>query len=311
MNRLILRSSFFAVVSILFVCCYSVIKPDTPNLKLWYDQPANASKTLALVEVERNNLEWLKALPIGNGSLGAMVYGDVNNERIQLSEETMWSGSPDDNDNPASLEVQAEIRKLLFEGKYKEATALTQKTQVCKGAGTGYGKGANVPFGCYQTLGDLWIDFEKESDYQNYHRELDLDEAVVRVKYTQDGVNYQREHFVSHPDQVMVIKLTADKPGSISFKSTLTRPEYYQTTSEQDQLVMLGALSNGKGGKGLEYMTRLSAKNKNGTISYQNSNLIVKNADEVTLYITASTNYVLEYPNYVGRPYKSITAENI
>ncbi|ANW95362.1 alpha-L-fucosidase [Wenyingzhuangia fucanilytica] len=301
----------FAIVFLLLVSCHQETEKDAANLKLWYQQPANASKELASVIVNRNNPEWLKALPLGNGAFGAMVYGDVNQERIQLNEETMWSGSVDDNDNPEALKAQAEIRKLLFEGKYKEATALTRQTQVCKGAGTGHGKGANVPFGCFQTLGDLWIDFEKESDYQNYHRELDLEEAVVRVQYTQDGVTYKREHFVSHPDQLMVVKLTADKPGSISFKGTLTRPEYYQTKAEKDQLVMQGALSNGKGGKGLEYMTRLSAKNKNGTLTYKDDYLEVENADEVILYLTASTNYVLDYPNYKGRDYVTITAENL
>lgn len=307
-----LRSlSLLSALVFLLGSCETTTQKETTNLKLWYKQPANASKELASIIVSRNNPEWLKALPIGNGALGAMVYGDVNNERIQLNEETMWSGSPDDNDNPLALEAQAEIRKLLFEGKYKEASALTRLTQVCKGAGTGHGKGANAPFGCYQTLGDLWLDFEKESTYQNYHRELDLEDAVVRVSYTQDGVNYQRELFVSHPDQLMVVKLTADKPGSISFKSTLTRPENFKTIAGKDQLIMQGALSNGKGGKGLEYITRLSAKNKNGTISYKDASLIVKNADEVTLYLTASTNYVLDYPNYVGRLYQTITAENL
>ncbi|MCG1035802.1 glycoside hydrolase family 95 protein [Polaribacter sargassicola] len=301
----------FAIVFLLLVSCHQETEKDAANLKLWYQQPANASKELASVIVNRNNPEWLKALPLGNGAFGAMVYGDVNQERIQLNEETMWSGSVDDNDNPEALKAQAEIRKLLFEGKYKEATALTRQTQVCKGAGTGHGKGANVPFGCFQTLGDLWIDFEKESDYQNYHRELDLEEAVVRVQYTQDGVIYKREHFVSHPDQLMVVKLTADKPGSISFKGTLTRPEYYQTKAEKDQLVMQGALSDGKGGKGLEYITRLSAKNKNGTVVYKNDAIEVKNADEVILYLTASTNYLLDYPNYKGRDYVTITAERL
>ncbi|GIZ09691.1 glycoside hydrolase N-terminal domain-containing protein [Flavobacterium sp. UMI-01] len=306
-------TNLYSLAALLFLVGtgLTMAQQKSSNLKLWYKQPANASKELDAVVVDRNNPEWLKALPIGNGAFGAMVYGDVNQERIQLNEETIWSGSPDDNDNPESLEALAEIRKLLFEGKYKEATALTQKTQISKGAGTGHGKGANVPFGCFQTLGDLWIDFEKNSSYQNYHRELDLENAVVRVRYTQDGVNYKREYFASYPDQLIVVKISADKPGSISFKSTLTRPEYYQTTVENDQLVMQGALENGKGGKGLEYMTRLSAKNKKGKLTYKDGNLMVKDADEVTLYLTASTSYVLDYPTYSGRAYKTITAENL
>ncbi|WP_165586740.1 glycoside hydrolase family 95 protein [Neotamlana sedimentorum] len=281
------------------------------HLKLWYQQPAKSGTLSNAAIVKRNDLEWLKALPIGNGSLGAMVYGDVNNEHIQLNEETMWSGGPSDNDNLEAFSALSDIRNLLFEGKYKEATTLTKQTQICKGAGTGLGKGANVPFGCFQTLGDLWLDFDSTGSFENYHRELDLDEAVVRVSYSQNGVNYKREYFVSYPDQALVVKLTANKPQSISFKSTLTRPELYQTKSTENELVMQGALSNGSGGKGLEYIARLSAKNKNGTLNFNNGFLEVKKADEVVLYLTASTNYKLSYPDFTGRLYEEISAKNL
>jgi len=175
------------ILSSILIILSSCQKQDTTissSLKLWYHQPAKAS-----VADDANGWnddpEWLRALPLGNGSLGAMVFGDVNKERIQLNEESMWSGSPEDNNNPEAHPAQDEIRKLLFKGKYKEATELTQKTQICKGKGSGLGNGANVPFGCFQTLGDLWIDFEKKSTYENYHRELDLEEAVARVSYIQ------------------------------------------------------------------------------------------------------------------------------
>lgn len=307
-------SKFFLLFFIgigLSLCSYSQkATPQPSSLKLWYTQPANAS-IADLPKGKKDDLEWLKALPLGNGALGAMVFGDVNKERIQLNEETMWSGSPDDNDNPNAYPALTEIRKLLFEGKYKEASQLTKKTQICKGKGTGRGNGANAPFGSFQTLGDLWIDFEKQSSYENYHRELDLEDAVIKVSYTQDGIKYKREIFVSQPNQLMVIKLTADKPGSISFKSSMTRPERFETTAKDNELIMQGALSDGKGGNGLEYMARLAAVNKNGTVRYEGANLIVENADEVTLLLTASTNYVLNYPNYKGRPYKKITAANL
>ena len=116
---------------------------------------------------------------------------------------------------------------------------------------------------------------------------------------------------MSQPDQLMAIRLTADKPGKISLKSSMTRPEKFQTTAEASQLIMQGVLSDGKGGDGLRYMARLSAVNKNGTVRYADSLLIVENADEVTLLLTASTDYVLEYPNYKGRDYKNITATNL
>ncbi len=295
----------------LMISCNSVkTESEKSNLKLWYNQPADAS-----VPDDPNGWkddpEWLKALPLGNGSLGVMVFGDVNRERLQLSEESMWSGSPEDNDNPEAASAFPEIRRLLFEGKYKEATELTNKTQICKGLGSGHGNGAKVPFGCFQTLGDLWIDNGRQSPYTNYYRELDLDNAVVKVRYSQDEVNFEREIFTSQPDQVMVARFTADKAGQISFTCTLTRPERFSTYSENDELIMSGALFDGKGGDGLQYMTRLKAVNKNGKIRFENNKLIVENADEVTLFLSASTDHVLEYPVYKGRDYKNITNQNI
>ncbi len=296
-------------ILVLFICFLFTVyinAQEANNLKLWYNQPAKASVP-DNPNGGKDDPEWLKALPLGNGSLGVMVFGDVTKERIQLNEESMWSGSPADNDNPEASKAFPEIRRLLFEGKYKEATELTNKTQVCKGAGSGHGSGANVPFGSFQTLGDLWLDFGKTGNFSNYHRELDLNDAVVRVRYDQDGVEYTREIFISYPDQVMVARLTANKPGQISFSATMTRPERFQTYVNNDQLIMAGALSDGKGGDGLHYMARLKAVTQNGSISYDDSTMTVKNADEVVLFLSVSTDYKLEYPEYKGRDYKKIT----
>ena len=280
------------------------------QLKLWYNQPAN-SVIADDPNPTKDDPEWLKALPLGNGSLGVMVFGDVNRERLQLSEESMWSGSAADNDNPEAAVAFPKIRQLLFEGKYKEATELTNKTQISKGKGSGHGKGARVPFGCFQTLGDLWIDNGRKSPYTNYYRELDLDNAIVRIRYLQEGVNFKREIFTSQPDQVMVARFTADKSAKISFTCTFTRPERFVTSSDNGQLIMSGALFDGKGGDGLQYMTRLKAVNKNGKIRFEDNKLIVENADEVTLFLSASTDYVLKYPEYKGRNYKVITNGSI
>ena len=301
------------LLSVLVYACLLVGSPGkvgAQNLKLWYDKPADAS-VVDDPNGWRDDPEWLKALPLGNGSLGVMVFGDVNRERIQLNEESMWSGSPDDNDNPDAHRAQDKIRQLLFDGKYKEATELTNSTQVCKGAGSGHGNGAEVPFGCFQTLGDLWIDTGKKQDYQNYYRELDLEDAVVRVSYSQEGVNYKREIFTSNPGQVMVARFTADKPGQISFTCSMTRPERYRTYTENNQLIMSGALFNGKGGDGLEYMARLKAINKNGKVHYNGAELSVENADEVILLLSASTDYRLSYPDYSGRDYKLLTNQGV
>ncbi|MCY1719328.1 glycoside hydrolase family 95 protein [Prolixibacteraceae bacterium Z1-6] len=307
----IIKTYFFPAVLLLFLSCKTQnLKQPESKLKLWYNQPANAS-----VPDDKNGWkddpEWLKALPLGNGSLGVMVFGDVNHERIQLSEESMWSGSNQESDNPEAAGEQGKIRQLLFDGKYKEATELTNKTQICKGEGSGHGNGANVPFGCFQTLGDLWIDFENNPEYDNYYRELDLENAIVRINYTQDGVNYSREIFISQPDQVMVARFTADKPGQISFTCSMNRPERSETFTQNNQLVMKGALSSGKGGNGLEYVARLKAVNKNGKVSCEGAELVVEKADEVILYLSASTDYQLKYPEYKGRDYETITNNNI
>ncbi len=315
----------FVAANLLGSCSSEQPDSDRSDLKLWYDRPAKvvtegSSEWLKAIE-ERDQMaipdhwkddpEWLGALPLGNGSLGAMVYGDVNRERIQLNEESMWSGSPDDNDNPDAFPAQQKIRQLLFQGKYREATELTNSTQVCKGAGSGHGNGAEVPFGCFQTLGDLWIDNQSEAPYENYRRELDLSDAMVRVSYTQNGVNYRREIFTSQPDQVMVARFTADQAGKISFTGTMTRPERYKTYVGKDQLIMSGALSDGKGGDNLQYMARLKVANTNGTLKYGASKFTVENADEVVLYLSASTDHVLEYPDYTGRDHIGITNQNI
>ena len=296
--QLILKAFLITIFGVILSSC--VPQKAQSDLKLWYNEPANASVKDS-PDGWKDDTEWLKALPLGNGSLGLMVFGDVNKERIQLNEESMWSGSPSDDDNPDAFSSQNKIRELLFDGKYKDATSLTNKTQVCKGLGSGHGNGATVPFGCFQTLGDLWIENGKNTEHENYYRELDLEDAVVRVNYTQGDVNFKREIFASQPDQVMVARFTADKHGQISFSCSMNRPERFKSYTENNQLIMSGALSDGKGADGLQYMARLKAVNKNGKVSYRDSKIVVEDADEVILYLSASTDYVLKYPKYKGR----------
>lgn len=293
---------------VLFSSCAAPTTDQT--LRLWFDQPASSSVP-DVKDGWQSDAEWLKALPIGNGYLGAMVFGDVNKERLQLNEKSLWSGSPDDNNNPEAYTSLNKIRKLLFEGKYKEASELTIKTQVCKGIGSGQGNGANVPFGCYQTLGDLRLDFGKTDRYSNYHRELDLNEGIVKVSYDQGGIAYQREIFASYPDRALVMRLTASKKGALSFKTSLTRPERFETHSEKDQLLMTGTVDNGKGGNGMQYAVRLKAVATGGNVSFTDRLMEVQNADEVVLILTASTNYKQEYPNYLGADPKATSLDQL
>src|SRR5438552_6416678 len=162
------------------------------DLRLWYRQPAS---------------EWNEALPIGNGRLAAMVFGGVENERIQLNEETIWAGEKRDRNNPEGARNLAEVRRLLFAGKLKEAEALADKTMIATTR--------RMPQ--YQPLGDLVLRFSGQENPTDYIRELDLDKAIVRVSYNSGGARYMREVFCSAIDQVIVIRLTCDKPGRISF----------------------------------------------------------------------------------------------
>lgn len=280
------------------------------GLKLWYTAPADASAKDS-TDAWTDDAEWLKALPLGNGSFGAMVFGDVPMERIQLNEETMWSGSPQHSDNPEAAANLQRIRQLLFEGRYREATELTNRTQVCVGAGSGYGNGKDVPYGSFQTLGDLWIDFDCKDGYMDYYRDLDLETAVTTVSYTQNGVKYRREAFVSQPDQVMVVRMTADSRGALSFTCRMTRPESFTTSCESGQMIMRGALNDGKGGTYLNYMVRLKAIARGGEVTCEGDRVRVSGADEVVLLLAASTDYRLDYPLYKGRDYVNITRRAI
>lgn len=305
-----MKKLFIGLFIHISICSLNALHADDANLKLWYNSPADAT-VADNPNGWKDDAEWLKAMPLGNGSLGAVVFGDVGYERIQLNEETMWSGSPQECDNPEAAKHLDEIKDLLKNGKYREATALTNRTQVCTGKGSGGGNGSTVPFGCFQTLGDLWLDFENKGNYTDYSRELDLSTATARVSYTQDGIKFNREIFVSYPDQVMVVRLSADKKKSYSFTCRMSRPERLTTYTEKGQLIMTGALSDGKGGDGLKYMARLKAIAVNGDVTYTDSSIKISNADEVVLLLSASTDYKLEYPHYKGRDYKKITSEAI
>lgn len=291
---LILRNSLFSQVATKEI------------LRLWYDKPV-----ISATSEKDSDAEWIKALPVGNGFLGAMIFGGVNREIIQLNEKTLWSGSPADNNNPVAAESLGKIRQLLFEKKYREANEMTSITQVCKGVGSGSGSGSKVSYGSYQTLGDLLLDFGKSSSYSNYKRELDLNRGVVKISYHQDGIGYQREIFVSYPDRALVIHFTASKKGALSFKARLTRPERYVTTNEKDNLMMCGALMNGKGGDGMHYAARLKAIATGGTVVLSDSLITLTGTNEVTLLLTSSTNYRLDYPLYNGKDPKLTTAEQL
>lgn len=291
---------------IFFFSCNAV--KEEREYKIWYNQPANA--------LEKDNplswsddQEWLKALPIGNSYMGAMIFGDVAIERVQLNNKTLWSGSRQEADNPGAFAAREKIRELLFQGKNKEAEDLAQKTQVCLGTGSNTAQGANEPYGTFQTLGDLYIDFGKPGEYRNYHKELSLNTGIASVSYQLDSNQIKRTYFASYPDNVIVIKIESAQKKALNFTIRMDRPERYAVKEDNGQLLMYGAMNNGSGGEGMKYWVRLDAKVNDGTKKMEGGNLVVKNASEVILYLTSSTNYTGEYPVYLNADYKENTSE--
>lgn len=271
---------------------------ETNRIALWYDQPAG---------------QWLEALPVGNGRLGCMVFGGIEAERLQLNEDSVDSGSVQDSDNPDALPALPEVRRLLFAGKYTEANALAIKRLICKGAGSGFANAANLPFGCYQTLGDLTLKLDVEGRASDYHRALDLDTAIATVTCCLGDATFTREVFSSAPDQVLVMRLSCDQPGKIGFTASLTRPERFATAADgADGLVMSGQLKDGQGGTmGMKYMVRLRAMAEGGEVSTTGNNLRVKGANAVTLLLTAGTDYKLQPPAYRGNPHEKLTTDQL
>ena len=194
---------------------------------------------------------WEECFPLGNGHLGMMPDGGVEKETIVLNDITLWSGAPSDDSNPLALQSLPEIQRLLKEGKNDEAQNLMYETFVCGGEGSGHGQGAKVPFGCYQTLGNMTIEYHYPNvdSVTDYQRILCLDDATHMVSFDKGGRHYEREAFVSRTDDVAVIRLS----GSFLCSFALSREEKAQVITDADGVVMFGQLdSNVEGVEGMK-----------------------------------------------------------
>jgi len=252
------------------------------GLRLWYRQPAH---------------KWTEALPVGNGRLGAMVFGQVRDERIQFNHDTFWSGRPHDYTNPEAHKYLAKVRRLIFEGNYLEAQRLVDEHMM--------GKPRFLQ--AYQPLGDLWLKFDNDPNASGYVRELDLNDAVVRVRYESSGVVYNREIFCSAPDQVMVVRVEAETPGGISMRASLSSPHLHRVSADGDnQLVMRGRWTSDSmpedmddgdyliakvEGEGIRFESRLAARVEGGSVRAKDGVLNISGADSVTLILAAATSY--------------------
>ena len=277
MNRQRVCISPFLVVAAMCLACAGQ-GATAQDLKLWYDKPAG---------------QWVEALPVGNGRLGAMVFGGVEHERLQLNEGTLWAGGPYDPSSPEALLALPEARRLIFAGKFAEASGLIGAKMMAHPL-------KQMP---YEPLGDLQLSFPATGEVTGYRRELDLDTAIARVSYSVAGVNFIREVFSSPVDQVIVVRLSADKPGRINFSAAMATPQKASVEAETpDTLVMRGvnAAANGIAGA-LKFQARVRVLTQGGKTGAGKDSISVSAADSATLLIAAATSYK-SYKDVSGDP---------
>ncbi len=287
---------FFLTVCLLLLYCLPSFTQGQPSgMKIWFNRPAD---------------NWNEALPVGNGRLGAMIFGGVENEHIELNESSVWTGEPRWDANPDALKTLPKVRQLLFQGKYKEAEELAQKKIL--------GMKPQNPGATYQALGDIYIDFGTQRNLSNYRRDLNIENAIASVTYTANQTNYIREIFSSAPDQALVIRLSADKAASISFTIRLSRQGDKATiTATGNEIDMNEHVGDGTG---VKMFSRLKLVSDGGTINTSGNSIGVQKANSVTIYFTAATDYFggdpagitrTQIDSVVNRQYSAVKKDHI
>jgi alpha-L-fucosidase 2 len=279
------------------------------KLRLWYRQPAQT---------------WNEALPVGNGRLGAMVYGGVAQEQLALNEDTLWSGRPHDHTNPEALPHLAQVRELIFAGRYAEAQEMSNR----------YLMGVPIHLQAYQPLGDLWLRFSGHASATDYRRELDLEDGIVRVSYRVGQATFCREVLASAIDQAIAVHLTCDQPGQLSLEITLVSPHPHKIVSQNTGLILNGQwvgdgedrpLIAGMEGLGIRFQAMLVAQVQGGQVNATGESLSIESADEVNLLLAAATSYqklqdfsgnpaalcAAQMPQAAGKPYAELRAAHV
>lgn len=255
------------------------------SLTMWYDKPGQ---------------RWEESLPLGNGQIGMMPNGGITDEQIVLNEISLWSGGVQDPNNYEAHKSVDEIQQLLFAGKNDEAELLVNRNFVCSGAGSGHGNGADVPYGCFQNFGFLNIHHFVEGDVLHYRRQLDLETAIGQTIFTVGNTEYKREYFTSHDQNIGVIRLSATEKQSIGFALHFYRDERITDYRMQHgEISFSGVLPNGTGGVGMQFAGQIKIVAEGGTEQQYDNQLIVKNADEVLIYVALSTDYYRHDPAQV------------
>ncbi|WP_340112205.1 glycosyl hydrolase family 95 catalytic domain-containing protein [Maribellus mangrovi] len=272
---------FFLFISFFLFSCSQYQESDKeldPSLVLWYDQPAQS---------------WTEALPVGNGRLGAMVFGGTDNETIQFNEETLWTGQPHDYSHEGAYKVLGKMRQLLWQGKQDEAEELGNERFMSQ------------PLGqlSYQPFGNILLNFPGHEEATNYQRILDLEDAITSITYEVDDVKYKREVLSSYPDQAILIRITASKTGAINFSIGLDCPhEMNQVIVDGNELILTGKANDYpddkiRAGGGyppseLTFVARLKVENEGGGLIEEDGKIRITNANAVTLRLVATTSFV-------------------
>jgi alpha-L-fucosidase 2 len=263
---------------LLFVMPAAVLAQPQNDFTLWYDKPAE---------------KWVEAMPLGNGRLGAMLYGNPAHEELQLNEETLWAGAPNNNPNPKAKDQLPRIRQLIFDGKYREAQAACDSNIQSK---TNHG----MP---YQPLGSLWLTFEGHEQFSDYYRDLDLETAVATVRYRVGEVEFKREVLTSFAAQVVAIRLTASKPEQLSFSMQLSSPQTSTVRAQGGNALTLEGVSGSH--EGVKGAVRFYAVAKvllhGGAATSDNVAVSVKNATSATILLSAATSFK-SYKDISGDP---------
>ncbi|WP_143157165.1 glycoside hydrolase family 95 protein [Cnuella takakiae] len=259
------RKNSLVSILALFLFATTLFAQTGKDLELWYQHPAGS---------------WNEALPVGNGRLGAMVFGGIASERLQLNEESIWSGRPEDFVHPEAKAALPQVRKLLFAGQYAAAQKLAEEKMM----------GPRKSGSSYQTLGDLLLDFVlPNGELQGYRRELDLETAIARVQYRVGNVGFQREIFSSAPAKALVVRLTADKKGALNFSVGMRRSGNKAAIDVAGQTITLS--EHVGNGVGVRLVSKVQVIAEGGTINPVAGKLQVTKADAVTLLLTAATDY--------------------
>ncbi|MGB7156795.1 MAG: glycoside hydrolase family 95 protein [Tepidisphaeraceae bacterium] len=279
-------------LTILFASLASAAQ-DAKDLTLWYAQPAPLEKGWKYPpKPEQQTKGWLEALPVGSGRLGAMVFGGVGEERIQFNEDTLWTGKPRDYVRDGARAHLDEIRKGAFANL---ADGSPEEKALNKLAKENF-LSDPIRQKAYQPMGDLRLTFPGHEKFTDYRRELDLDSAIARVTYKVDGVTYTREVFASYPDNVIVVHVRADKPGSVSFSAKLDSPHRKHTARviPDDVLVLSGEVTDpvAPDDPGLKFEARALIVEQGGTHGYEGDVVTVEHADEATVTLVAATSFV-------------------